>query len=256
MTRLDGDEVVADPLDLAEQVRRDDDRDPELGAGPPDEREHLVAPARVEAVGRLVEEQQPRIVDERLGELHALLHAGRVAADRPVPLLEQPDVAQDLGGPLPGGRGRQPGHLGEVRDELGRRVVGRQRVVLGHVADELADAGALAGGVEVHDLRARRRSAGSSPSRILSSVLLPAPFAPTSPMIPGSSSRLSASRAVTPGNRLVSRSRAMSAMGSGWTPGTGADGRGSGPERRTAAGETMTGPAGTRRWYPAGGARD
>ena len=156
---LDRHEVVADPLDLAEQVRGDDDRDPELGAGPPHEREHLVASARVEAVGRLVEEEQPRIVDERLGELHPLLHAGRVPADRPVALLEQPDVAQDLGGPLASGRRREAGHLGEVGDELGRRVVGRQGVVLGHVADELADAGALAGGVEVHDPRRSRSSA-------------------------------------------------------------------------------------------------
>ena len=80
------------------------DRDPELGAGPPDEREHLVAAGRVEAVGRLVEQQQPRVVDERLGELDPLLHAGRVAADRAVALLVQPDVAEDLGGPLAGGR--------------------------------------------------------------------------------------------------------------------------------------------------------
>ena len=43
---VDGDEEVADPLDLAEQVAGDDDRDPELGAGPPDEREHLVAAGR------------------------------------------------------------------------------------------------------------------------------------------------------------------------------------------------------------------
>ena len=57
---VDGDEEVADPFDLAEQVARDDDRDPELRAGPPDQRQHLVAAGRVEAVGRLVEEQQPR----------------------------------------------------------------------------------------------------------------------------------------------------------------------------------------------------
>ena len=59
-----------------------DDGDAELGAGPLDQLEHLVAAGRVEAVGRLVEEQQPRVVDERLGQLDALLHARRVAADR------------------------------------------------------------------------------------------------------------------------------------------------------------------------------
>ena len=35
---IDGDEEVAHPLDLAEQVAGDDDGDAELGAGPPDER--------------------------------------------------------------------------------------------------------------------------------------------------------------------------------------------------------------------------
>ena len=47
-----------------------------------DQLHHLVARARIEPVGRLVEEQQLRIVHERLRELHALLHAGRVAVDR------------------------------------------------------------------------------------------------------------------------------------------------------------------------------
>ena len=68
--------------------------------------EHLVAAGRVEAVGRLVEQQQPRVVDERLGELDPLLHPGRVAADRAVALLVQADVAQDLGRPLAGRRRR------------------------------------------------------------------------------------------------------------------------------------------------------
>ena len=64
-------------------------------------------PGRVEAVGRLVEQEQARAVDERLGELDPLLHAGRVAADRPVALLVQADVAEDLGRPLARGGARQ-----------------------------------------------------------------------------------------------------------------------------------------------------
>ena len=196
---VDGHEEVADPLDLAEQVARDDDRDPELRAGPPDQREHLVAAGRVEAVGRLVEEEQPRIVDERLGQLDPLLHPGRVAADRPVALLVQPDVAQHLGGPFARGAARaaRTSRAMWVTKSVARDVR-RQAVVLGHVADELADLDALA--------RRRRKSmtardpdvGGSRPSRILMSVLLPAPFAPTSPMIPGSRSSVSPSRATTP----------------------------------------------------------
>ena len=98
--------------------------------------EHVVARGRVEAVGRLVEQHQPRVVHERLGELDPLLHAGRVAADRAVALLGQTDVAQHVGGALAGGGVRQPGHLAQVHDQLGGGDVGGQAVVLGHVADE------------------------------------------------------------------------------------------------------------------------
>ena len=156
LAALDRDEEVADPLDLAEEVRGDDDRDPELAAGSKDQLQHLVAAGRIEAVRGLVEQQQPGIVDERLGELDPLLHPRRVAADRPVPLLVQAHVAEDLGGPLPGRGLRQAGHQREMRDDVGRRGVRRQAVVLGHVADVLADVGALGPDVEVED---RRRSA-------------------------------------------------------------------------------------------------
>ena len=88
------------------------------------QREHVVARGRVEAVGRLVEEHQPRVVHERLGELGPLLHAGRVAAHRPVALLGQPDVAQHVGGALARRGVRQPGHLAHVDDEVAGRHVG------------------------------------------------------------------------------------------------------------------------------------
>ena len=128
--------------------------------------EHLVAAGRVEAVGRLVEEDQLRVVDEGLGELDPLPHAGGVAADRPVALLVQPDVAQRVGGALARGGGRQPGHAGHVDDELGGGDVGRQAVVLGHVADQLADLHATRGDVEAEHagLPARRLRAARAGS--------------------------------------------------------------------------------------------
>ena len=155
-SRVDRQQVIADPLDLAQQVRGEDDGDPELGAGAPDEVQHLVAAGRVEPVGGLVEEQQPRVVDERLGELDALLHAGRVAADGPVALLVQADVPEDLGRPLASGVGRQAGDAGHVGHELGGAHVGGQAVVLGRVAHQLADAGGMVGDVvPEHEGRAR-----------------------------------------------------------------------------------------------------
>ena len=154
---IDRHEEVADALDLAEQVAGDDDRDPELRAGPLDEREHLVATGRIEAVGRLVEQQQSRPVDERLGELDPLLHPGRIPADRPVALLVEPDVAQDLGGAFARRGAREAGHARHLGDEVGRRGVRREAVVFGHVADELADRRALRANVEVHHRRLARR---------------------------------------------------------------------------------------------------
>ena len=60
------------------------------------ELEHLVAALRVHAVGRLVEEQQVGIVDERLRQLDALLHAGRVGLDVAIARLAEADVVEHL----------------------------------------------------------------------------------------------------------------------------------------------------------------
>src|SRR5687768_168294 len=56
---------------------------------------------------------------------------------------------------------------------------------------------------------ARPSVAGDRPSRILISVDLPAPLAPTSPVTPGPTSTESRSRAVTRGNRLLRLSVAI-----------------------------------------------
>ena len=79
MTRTES----AEPLDLLEDVRREEDRAPGGGHGP--QQLHHVQPlARVHAVERLVEEQDRRVVDERAGELDPLAHALGVRADRAV----------------------------------------------------------------------------------------------------------------------------------------------------------------------------
>lgn len=148
LAAVDDHDVVAGPLQLAEEVGGDQDGDAEVGVDAADQAEHLVAPDRVEAVGRLVEEDQLGVVDESLGQLDALLHARGVAADGAVALLVEPDVAQGVGGALPGRGRREPGHAGHVDDELGGRDVGWQAVVLGHVADAFTDGAAMRGDVE------------------------------------------------------------------------------------------------------------
>ena len=59
--------------------------------------EHLFAAQRVEAGGRLVEQHQFGIADDRLGELRALPHAGGEPADRAEPGLVEADEVEDVG---------------------------------------------------------------------------------------------------------------------------------------------------------------
>jgi hypothetical protein len=124
--------------------------DPELGPGALHEVEHLVASRRIEAVGGLVEQQELRVVNQRLRQLDPLLHAGGVAADGPVTLLVEPHVAQHLRGPLPRRGGGEAGHAAHVGHELGGGGIGREAVVLGQVAHELADLRPLARDVQAH----------------------------------------------------------------------------------------------------------
>ena len=126
---------VADPLDLLEQVRRQDDVDAELGADPADEREHVVALHGIEAVGGLVEQHEGRVVGDGLGQLHPLALAGRHGADRAEPLLAQTDLPERVAGPRGGLAVGQAVDLGDVAHEVVGAGVAGQVVVLGGVAD-------------------------------------------------------------------------------------------------------------------------
>ncbi len=56
-----------------------------------DQPAHLVDALRVEAVGRLVEDQQRRVAEQRGGDAEALLHAQRVGAVAVVAALAEAD---------------------------------------------------------------------------------------------------------------------------------------------------------------------
>ena len=162
---LEDHDRVADPLDLLEVVRRDDDVDAELGADPPDQGEHVVALDGVEPVGRLVEQDERRVVRDRRRQLHALPLPGRHRPDGPEPLLAEPDLPERVARALDRAAGRDPVELRQVPDEVLRLHLGRQVVVLGPVPDALAhlDAGALRV-VPEHLERARRRAGGARAS--------------------------------------------------------------------------------------------
>src|SRR5438094_7547770 len=142
------DDVVAGVLDVGQQVRRQNQVDAFVVRQIADEIEHLVAPFRVHAVGRLVEEQQIGIVNERLRQLDPLLHAGRVGFDIAVARLAEADVEQHLVRALHRVDARQAGQLAAVRHEGDRVHAGNVPVGLRHVADARANLERRSGDVE------------------------------------------------------------------------------------------------------------
>ncbi len=111
------DDVVAGVFDVGQQVRRHDEVDALVVGEIAHQLQHLVAPLRVHAVGRLVEEQQVGIVHQRLRQLDPLLHAGRVGLDVAIARLAEADVEEHLVRALHGVHARQAGQLAAVRDE-------------------------------------------------------------------------------------------------------------------------------------------
>ena len=84
-----------------------------------------LAADRVEAGGRLVEKQHPRLVDERRGEVEAPAHAARVGADAAVGRLGEPDASEQLVAP---GLGGAAGERVQGGLETDRLAAGHQRV--------------------------------------------------------------------------------------------------------------------------------
>ncbi|CAN5816563.1 hypothetical protein BH23ACT1_BH23ACT1_14180 [soil metagenome] len=113
---VEDDGGVAGPLHLLQEVRRQHHVDAELRADAPDQVQHLFPLHGVEAVGRLVEQQQGRVVRQSGGQLHALALTGRHGPHWTMALLAQPDLKQGVAGPGGGLSMGQPVHLGQVAD--------------------------------------------------------------------------------------------------------------------------------------------
>ena len=97
-----------------------------------DDLPHVVATARVEAGGRLVEEDDPRVADQRHGEVEAPLHAARVGGGGPPGGGGEVEALQQLSG------GEAALALGQVVE-----VAHQEHVLL--AGDEAVDCGELAG---------------------------------------------------------------------------------------------------------------
>ena len=130
-------EVGADLLDLGEQVAGDEHRGA-VGGQRPDQRAHLAGALRVEAVGRLVEDEQVAGCEQRRGDGEPLPHAERVGAVAlPGRGQQAHPVERRVDAPARGARvgqqvgGVEPGQVGPARE------VGVERRAL----DERADPG-------------------------------------------------------------------------------------------------------------------
>ena len=127
--------LVAHLLDVAQQVGADEHVHPLLLLHLGDELEHPPARRRIEPVGRFVQHDQLRPVDDRLGELGHLLHPVRVGPQLPVARLPEPHVEQDLVRLLERRVRREARQLRHLAQEGDRRHLPDERVVLGHVAN-------------------------------------------------------------------------------------------------------------------------
>ena len=132
---LEDQDLLAGLLHVAEKMGAQEDVHL---AGIPDvadEADHPLACDRIEAVGRLVEDEQTGPVHEGLGELGHLLHPQGVGPQLAVAGFSEPHVEQDLVGPFEGGLGRKAGQLAHHAHEGHRGHVRDEGVVLRHVAD-------------------------------------------------------------------------------------------------------------------------
>ena len=131
--RADGDglavrhdrDLVAEALGLLDVVRAHQDRDA-LGAQPVDQRPQLLADLRVEADGRLVEQQQLRLVQQRAGDQQAPAHAAAELVDLRLAALGEVRDGERRGRSRPRGGRRTRGRGGRRRAGSARRSATRR----------------------------------------------------------------------------------------------------------------------------------
>ena len=88
-------DAIADLLHLPEQMRAEQDGDAALFEIE-NQIANLARAGRIDAGGRFIEHQQPRLLHERLREPDALEHSFRIAADAPVRRVFEPDELQQF----------------------------------------------------------------------------------------------------------------------------------------------------------------
>jgi hypothetical protein len=196
----DGD-AVAELLRLFQVVGREEDGHPPSRPQAGDVVEELEADARVQADGRLVEEQHLGIRDQRPGDLEAAALAPAVGVDRTVDERAELERVDDLvDAPYCGGRLQAPeaGVHGQVAATRERAV--DHRVLEHHGADPACRHGSVATSKPAS--RARPAVGAMVVVSMPTVVDLPAPFGPSSPNTsPWATSKVRPFTASTPRGR-------------------------------------------------------
>ena len=152
---VDDRDPVGELIGLVEVLRGQQDR-AAVGDQVPDRVPHLAAGARVQAGGRLVEEDQRRPRDQARREVQPAPHAARELRQRPVGGLLEPELLEQAAA-----RSREPRPSAALQASeqpqvlAGREVLVDRRVLAGD-ADQLADTMRLAGDVDAEDPRLAR----------------------------------------------------------------------------------------------------
>ena len=158
--QLAGDEdadPVAHLLHLVQQVRREQHRDALVRAQPLDQQQQLAHTLGVDVDGRLVQDQDRRLLDQRVGDAEPLAHAARELADLAVGVVEEADVVEHA---RCGRRSRcgDAVELGGVAQVLARRQVVVEADVIGEVSDPRLDGQRGAGRIDAVDFCCSRRA--------------------------------------------------------------------------------------------------
>ena len=140
-------------------------------------------PAGIHAVGRLVEDQQLRIVNDGRRQLEPLLHAGRIGFDLAIAGLAEPDVVEHFVGPLQRILRRHADQLAGIGDELDADDVRKQALVFRRKAD-CRRMSSCRRRKSMPSTSPEPLSTGISPSSVRIIVVLPEPLGPSSPIAP------------------------------------------------------------------------
>ena len=180
LTAPDQRDAIARLLDLREHVRRQEHRGPSVPLQLVNRLRERLDHQRVEAVGRLVENQDGRIRRDRLDDAELAAHAVRVVAHRP-PEIDVADIEPTKQMLEPGRADRTLADCRQEREKArGRRAPGRSATRPGGSRRAFSPRAPASGSGGRESTHPRTSGAArSSSSRIV--VVLPAPFGPRNP---------------------------------------------------------------------------